>query len=333
MPDIERQLLTELIETADLRLVEKLLPKRPPEPFHFSIGLWTEAAADPVSVVHAQHPEYSTRRFQELANKLRLKLLRRERKSMLSVEYSEAHLIWSMDIFEQVHRGVRFHMLQVIDLGCRMKLKPAVKPGAFTGEEVAEHLNYLKHKHEVPLFLKRDNGSNLNSNKVFSIKKMFAVTPFNSPPGFPQFNGVMERSQGKIKRYLRAIQKDREELDSFAVMVHLSVERANQSLRLMQFAAVTKKPDIFFAFQITLYGDYPGVRVRVFPQSLLPGKCLQNPFRQTLDFQINTFLFPPDEVQKLLFPAFPCALPCQHCTSALIGSFDRQMYHVSQFDL
>lgn len=119
-------------------------------------------------------------------------------------------------------------MLQVIDLGSRMKLEPVIKPGAFTGEEVAEHLNYLKHKHEVPLLLKRDNGSNLNSNKVFSILKMFAVIPFNSSPGFPQFNGVMERSQGKIKRYLRAIQKDREELDSFAVMVHLSVERANQ---------------------------------------------------------------------------------------------------------
>ena len=87
---------------------------------------------------------------------------------------------------------------------------------------------------------------------------------------------------------------------------------------------------VFFAFQITLYGDSPCVRVRVFPQSSLPGKCLLNPFRQTLDFQINTFLFPPDEVQKLLFPAFPCALPCQHCTSALIGSFDRQMYHHSE---
>ena len=106
---------------------------------------------------------------------------------------------------------------------------------------------------------------------------------------------------------------------------------AGISLRLMQFAAVTKEPDIFFAFQITLYGDYPGVRVRVFPQSFLPGKCLQNPFRQTLDFQINTFLFPPDEVQKLLFPAFLCVLPCQHCTSALIGSFDRQMYHHSEW--
>ena len=71
-------------------------------------------------------------------------------------------------------------------------------PGAFTGEEVAEHLNYLMHKHEAPLFLKRDNGSNLNSGEVLSILKMFAVIPFNSPPGFPQFNGVMERSQGEI---------------------------------------------------------------------------------------------------------------------------------------
>lgn len=46
-----------------------------------------------VSTVHAQHPEYSTRRFQELANELRFKLLRGERKSMFSVEYCEAHLI------------------------------------------------------------------------------------------------------------------------------------------------------------------------------------------------------------------------------------------------
>ena len=60
---------------------------------------------------------------------------------------------------------------------------------------------------------------------------MFAVIPFNSPPGFPQFNGVMERSQGEIKRYLRAILKDREELDAFTVAVHLSVERANRRRR------------------------------------------------------------------------------------------------------
>lgn len=97
--------------------------------------------------------------------------MRGERKSMLSVEYCEAHLIWSMDIFEQVHRGVRFHVLQVIDLGSRMKLEPVIKPGAFTGEEVAEHLNYLMHKHGAPLFLKRDNGSNLNSSEVLSILK------------------------------------------------------------------------------------------------------------------------------------------------------------------
>lgn len=44
--DIERQLLPKLIETADLRFVEKLLPQRPPEPFHFSIGLRMVGAAD-----------------------------------------------------------------------------------------------------------------------------------------------------------------------------------------------------------------------------------------------------------------------------------------------
>ena len=78
-----------------------------------------------------------------------------------------------MDIFEQIHRGVRFHVLQVIDLGSRMKLEPAVKGEAFTGEEVAEHLNYLMQKHEAPLFLKRDNGSNLNSS---GMHKFLALT-------------------------------------------------------------------------------------------------------------------------------------------------------------
>lgn len=45
-------------------------------------------------------------------------------------------LIWSMDIFEQVHHTVCFHMLQVIDLGSRRKLELTIKGGAFTGKEV-----------------------------------------------------------------------------------------------------------------------------------------------------------------------------------------------------
>ncbi len=94
----------------------------------------------------------------------------------------------------------------------------------------------------------------------------------------------------------------------------------------MHFPSVTEKPDVFIAFQITLYGDSPGVRARVSPQLFFPWKCPQNPFRQTLDFQINTFPFPPGEVRKLLFPAFPCALSRQHCAPAPIAPFDRQMY-------
>lgn len=54
---------------------------------------WKSSSLRAVSALQAQHPEYSGRRFQELANKLRLRLLRGERKSTLSVEYCEAHPI------------------------------------------------------------------------------------------------------------------------------------------------------------------------------------------------------------------------------------------------
>lgn len=37
----------------------------------------------------------------------------------------------------------------------------------------------------------------------------------------------------------------------------------------MQNPSVTEKPDVFIAFQITLYGDSPGMRARVFPQSFI----------------------------------------------------------------
>ena len=48
-----------------------------------------------------------------------------------------------MDIFIKWHHGIKFYVLQVIDLGSRIKLEPMIKEGDFTGEEVAEHINLL----------------------------------------------------------------------------------------------------------------------------------------------------------------------------------------------
>ena len=88
------------------------------------------------------------------------------------------------------------------------------------------------HRRDVFRLLKKQQlRGNCHRLSAVSALQIFAVIPFNSPPGFPQFNGVMERSQRKIKRYLHAILKDKEEFNSFAVAVHLSVERANRHRR------------------------------------------------------------------------------------------------------
>lgn len=184
-----------------------------------------------VADIRAQHPEFTDAQFQEIANAVRAEMLEDNAKSMISVQYCEPHLIWSMDIFERLYKGIKVNVLQVIDLGSRIKLEPAIKAGAFSGEEVAAHLNMLFHLHETPLFLKRDNGSNLNSREVFEVMKLFCAIPFNSPPGCPQFNGVMERSQGEIKRYLNVMLNEAEALDVFAATVYSAIDRANHRKR------------------------------------------------------------------------------------------------------
>ena len=171
---------------------------------------------------------FSAEQMRKFRNRVREELKLGMAHSLISVEYSEPHLIWSMDIFEKWHHGIKFHVLQVIDLGSRIKLDPLIKAKPITGEEVADHINMLMRCHGAPLFLKRDNGGNLNSSAVFSIMNLFGVIAFNSPPGCPQFNGVMERSQGEVKRYLNVMcHAQSNDLDVFSSCVYVAIQRAN----------------------------------------------------------------------------------------------------------
>ena len=180
-----------------------------------------------IKEVKSQYPELTEGQIQKLANELRSELVANNAKSMIQVEYCEPHLIWSMDIFIKRYQGVKFYVLQVIDLGSRMKLDPAIKTSDFSSEEVAAHINMLMHIHEPPLFLKRDNGGNLNGGEIKEIMRMFAVIPFNSPAHYPQFNGVMERGQGEVKRYLKVVLKGDKKADMFSQSVYWAVDRAN----------------------------------------------------------------------------------------------------------
>lgn len=119
---------------------------------------------------------------------------------LFEVKFCEPHLVWGMDIAEYEFDGYIFNVLQVMDIGSRHKFEPLFKIGTFNAAEVAPHLEMLMAQHGIPLFLKRDNGGNLNADPVEQILQMFAVLPLNSPPGCPQYNGVVEKAQGDLKR-------------------------------------------------------------------------------------------------------------------------------------
>jgi len=70
------------------------------------------------------------------------------------------------------------------------------------GMEVAANLHALCDRHGAPLFLKRDNGGNLNVDEIDEVLALFCVIPFNSPVCLPTYNGAIERSQGTLKTEL-----------------------------------------------------------------------------------------------------------------------------------
>src|SRR5207247_8751920 len=52
------------------------------------------------------------------------------------------------------------------------------------------------------MFLKRDLGSPLNCQAVDEVLERHQVLPLNSPPGYPRYNGSMERGMRDLKAAL-----------------------------------------------------------------------------------------------------------------------------------
>lgn len=62
----------------------------------------------------------------------------------------------------------------------------------------------LFHYNERPLFVKIDNGGNLNGEAVMDAFAEYNVIPLISPPYYPQYNGSLESTQGFFKSALDA---------------------------------------------------------------------------------------------------------------------------------
>jgi len=95
------------------------------------------------------------------------------------------------------------YLNQVQDLASRYKFSP-MTGGILCGEEISGYLAATFKRFGAPLFLKRDNGGNLNHAAVNNVLADYFVLPVNSPVHYPPYNGAIEEAQAELKNGLAA---------------------------------------------------------------------------------------------------------------------------------
>ena len=150
--------------------------------------------------------QISRRGFHERLEETRREIQRERTADQRRVHWLVPGAVWSVDPtelkLERARHRQKSPLLPVIDLASRYKLPPLISV-RLTGDVVAAHLEELFRQFGAPLVLKRDNGSNLNSEAVNELLSRWLVIPLNSPPYYPPYNGGIERSQRDLKAALR----------------------------------------------------------------------------------------------------------------------------------
>ena len=145
----------------------------------------------------------SRRNFYEILKQARQDDLYIKMKGLKRISWFTPGLVWSMDVTELNNiEGKKVYLLTMRDMATGYKFAP-LSGNIPCGEEVAGYLHSHFVKHGAPLFLKRDNGGNLNHSAVNEILNQFCVIPLNNPTYYPQYNGGIEHDQNEIKEALK----------------------------------------------------------------------------------------------------------------------------------
>ncbi len=138
----------------------------------------------------------SRRRFQELVAEVRQDKVA----SMRRIEWLVPGTVWSFDTTEYGPEKIKITPLR--DLASKYQLPvPLVQPRE-DGVRIATYLDSVFKREGAPMFLKRDCGSPLNCQEVDQVLERHCVLPLNSPPGYPQYNGSMERNMRDLHEVL-----------------------------------------------------------------------------------------------------------------------------------
>lgn len=143
----------------------------------------------------------SRRQLQAMVAMARHDLNTLHRQNLRRIRWNIPNVAWSMDPSEYAQRdeaGLKVHLNQMQDLASRYKFNPMTGE-APCGEEIAGYLTTNFKRFGPPLFMKRDNGGNVNHSAVNEVLGDYFVIPVNSPVHYPPYNGAIEEAQTELK--------------------------------------------------------------------------------------------------------------------------------------
>lgn len=172
----------------------------------------------------------SRRRFQELVAQERQNIV----DDMKRIQWLLPGAAWSLDTTEYGPQKIKITPLR--DLASKYQLPtPLVEPRE-DGKKIALYLDLMFKQEGAPMFLKRDWGSPLNSAEVDEVLAAHQVLPLNSPPGYPRYNGSIERGMRDLHHAL-----DERLLNSLKVPMSIEVELATHQLNHRQLRSLGRR--------------------------------------------------------------------------------------------
>ena len=181
------------------------------------------------TIYHRHRGTISRRELQDLINKARDEQNLLRRAEIQHVQWHYPGTAWSLDDTGHYQDKKKEIMMinNIQDLSSQRKFTPICGSSLPCGEEIAGHLDYLFQEFGPPLFMKRDNGGNLNHSAVNQLLEQHQVIPFNSPTYYPQYNGAIEHTQGEVKNWIRKNFPDREKIGELELCAEITAHELN----------------------------------------------------------------------------------------------------------
>ena len=142
-------------------------------------------------------------------------------------------VVWAIDgtEYRAEFADEKLHIQTLQDLCSVYKFTPLTTGYLPCGEEVAGHLDCQFTRYGPPLFVKRDNGGNLNHAAVNELLEDRMVIPINSPVNNAPYNGAVEHAQGEVKRHLCNWRSKAKTTDEFVLLTETTAHGLNHKPR------------------------------------------------------------------------------------------------------